>query len=83
MNHESPFPTARRARSRPAHRSSPSPQDISPRLADAALAAKVDDRLVDLTYPLDADARVQIVTQQVPRRSRSTATRRRTCWPRP
>ena len=28
-------------------------RDISPRLADAALAAKVDDRLVDLSYPLD------------------------------
>ena len=41
-------------------------QDISPRLADAALAAKVDDRLVDLTYPLDQDARVQIVTTKDP-----------------
>ena len=30
---------------------------ISPRLAKAALAATVDDRLVDLTYPLNADAR--------------------------
>jgi threonyl-tRNA synthetase len=39
-------------------------QAISPRLADAALAAKVDDRLVDLSYPLDADARVQIVTNK-------------------
>ena len=28
-------------------------RDISPRLADAALAAKVDDRVVDLSYPLD------------------------------
>jgi threonyl-tRNA synthetase len=41
-------------------------QDISPRLAEAALAAKVDDRLVDLTYPLNADARVQIVTSKSP-----------------
>jgi threonyl-tRNA synthetase len=41
-------------------------QDISPRLADAALAAKVDDRLVDLTYPLDTDAKVQIVTSKSP-----------------
>jgi threonyl-tRNA synthetase len=41
-------------------------QDISPRLADAALAAKVDDRLVDLTYPLEQDARVQIVTSKDP-----------------
>jgi threonyl-tRNA synthetase len=39
-------------------------RDISPRLADAALAAKVDDRLVDLTHPLTADARVQIVTNK-------------------
>ncbi len=41
-------------------------QDISPRLADAAFAAKVDDRLVDLSYPLDLDARVQIVTAKSP-----------------
>src|SRR5918996_2412206 len=41
-------------------------QAISPRLADAALAAKVDDRLVDLSYPLHADARVQIVTNKSP-----------------
>jgi threonyl-tRNA synthetase len=41
-------------------------KDISPRLADAALAAKVDDRLVDLTHPLTANARVQIVTSKSP-----------------
>jgi threonyl-tRNA synthetase len=40
--------------------------DISPRLAKAALAAVVDDKLVDLTYPLTADARVRIVTDQSP-----------------
>ena len=39
---------------------------ISPRLADAALAAKVDDRLVDLTYPLNASASVQIITNKSP-----------------
>ena len=39
---------------------------ISPRLADAALAASVDDRLVDLTFPLTSDARVKIVTEQAP-----------------
>jgi threonyl-tRNA synthetase len=39
---------------------------VSPRLASAALAAYVDDRLVDLTYPLTADARVRIVTEQTP-----------------
>ena len=41
-------------------------REISPRLADAALAAKVDDQLVDLTYPLTRDARVQIVTNKSP-----------------
>jgi len=39
---------------------------ISPRLAQAALAAAVDDRLVDLAYPLNADARVRIVTPDSP-----------------
>src|SRR4051812_26617861 len=39
---------------------------ISPRLAKAALAAVVDDRLVDLTYPLQADARVRLVTTDSP-----------------
>ena len=41
-------------------------ESISPRLAAAALAAIVDDRLVDLTFPLTADARVRIVTEQAP-----------------
>jgi threonyl-tRNA synthetase len=35
---------------------------ISPRLLKAAVAAVVDDRLVDLTYPLERDAKVRIVT---------------------
>jgi threonyl-tRNA synthetase len=39
---------------------------ISPRLAEAALAAVVDDRLVDLSTPLAADARVRIVTDKSP-----------------
>jgi threonyl-tRNA synthetase len=39
---------------------------ISPRLAKAAVAAVVDDRLVDLTYPLAADASVRIVTPESP-----------------
>jgi threonyl-tRNA synthetase len=39
---------------------------VSPRLASAALAAYVDDRLVDLTFPLTADSRVRIVTEQTP-----------------
>src|SRR5688500_11917565 len=37
---------------------------ISPRLAKAAVAAVVDDRLVDLTYPLNAPASVRIVTPE-------------------
>jgi threonyl-tRNA synthetase len=37
---------------------------ISPRLAEAALAAVVDDRLVDLSTPLAGDARVRLVTDR-------------------
>jgi threonyl-tRNA synthetase len=40
--------------------------EISPRLAKAALAAIVDDRLVDLTYALQRDARVRLVTSDSP-----------------
>jgi threonyl-tRNA synthetase len=39
---------------------------ISPRLAQAALAAVVDGKLVDLTFPLTADASVRIVTDKSP-----------------
>jgi threonyl-tRNA synthetase len=39
---------------------------ISPRLADAALAAFVDDKMVDVTYPLTGDAAVRIVTNKSP-----------------
>ncbi len=39
---------------------------ISPRLADAAYVAYVDDQLVDLTYPLTRDAKVRIVTNKNP-----------------
>ena len=39
---------------------------ISPRLAQAAIAAVVNDRLVDLTCPLDQDASVRIVTDKSP-----------------
>jgi threonyl-tRNA synthetase len=41
-------------------------RDISPRLADAAVAATVGDRLVDLSFPLEADAKVQILTNKSP-----------------
>ena len=39
---------------------------ISPGLAKAALAAVVDGRLVDLTFPLQRDAEVRIVTSKSP-----------------
>lgn len=39
---------------------------VSPRLADAALAAVVNGRLVDLSFPLTADASVRIVTSKSP-----------------
>ena len=39
---------------------------ISPRLAKAALAGQVNDRLVDLDFPLTADASVRIVTADSP-----------------
>ena len=39
---------------------------ISPRLAKASLAAVVDGRLVDLTYPLNRDASVRLVTADSP-----------------
>ncbi len=41
-------------------------RSISPGLAKAALAAVVDDRLVDLTMPLERDAAVRIVTDKSP-----------------
>ena len=37
---------------------------ISPGLAKAAIAGKVGDRLVDLTYSLTADAPIQIITSK-------------------
>jgi threonyl-tRNA synthetase len=37
---------------------------ISPRLADAAYAGMVNDRVVDLTYPLQEDAKVRILTNK-------------------
>ncbi len=39
---------------------------IGPRLAKAAVAAKVDGEVVDLVRPLDADAAVQILTEKDP-----------------
>ena len=39
---------------------------ISPRLAREALAAYVDERMVDLSYPLVSDASLTVVTPQTP-----------------
>jgi len=41
-------------------------EQIGPRLAKAALAAKVDGRVVDLMRPLEGDARVEILTEKNP-----------------
>ncbi len=40
--------------------------DIGPGLAKAALAGRVDDRLVDLSHVIDRDARLAIVTERDP-----------------
>src|SRR5580692_8786819 len=39
-------------------------KSISPRLADAAIVAKVDGELADLARPIDKDATVQILTNK-------------------
>src|SRR4249919_2629732 len=39
---------------------------ISPRLADAAIAAKVNGEMFDLTRPIEQDATVQILTTKDP-----------------
>ena len=39
---------------------------ISPRLAQAAYAGVVNDHLVDLTYPLEEDAKVRVLTSKDP-----------------
>src|SRR5438552_2504797 len=41
-------------------------RSISPRLADAAMVAKVDGELYDLTRPLESDAAVQLLTAKDP-----------------
>ena len=41
-------------------------EGISPRLAKQALAAVVNDRMVDLSFPLDTDAVVTVVTPDSP-----------------
>src|SRR5713226_3833282 len=41
-------------------------KSISPRLADAAVVARVDGDLVDLTRPLETDARLEFLTSKDP-----------------
>src|SRR5258707_13567464 len=41
-------------------------KSISPRLADAALAAKTNGDLIDLTRPLDKDTDLQLLTDKHP-----------------
>ncbi len=41
-------------------------KDISPRLADAALAAKTNGDLIDLTRPLDKDTDLRLLTDRDP-----------------
>ena len=41
-------------------------RSISPRLADAAIVARVNDNLYDLTRPLETDARLEILTSKNP-----------------
>jgi len=41
-------------------------KSISPRLADAALAAKSNGDLIDLTRPLDTDTDLRIITEKDP-----------------
>src|SRR5712692_5114692 len=41
-------------------------KSIGPRLAADSLAAKVDGRLVDLSYPIEASAPVQFITLSTP-----------------
>ena len=58
--------------------------DIGPGLAKAALAGKVDDKLVDTSYVIDRDARLAIVTDRRTRKgSKSSGTQPRTCSRRP
>src|SRR5579863_9767928 len=41
-------------------------KSISPRLADAALAAKTNGDLIDLTRPLEKDTELRILTERDP-----------------
>ena len=41
-------------------------KDISPRLADAALAARTNGNLIDLAKPLESDTDLQLLTEKNP-----------------
>src|SRR5262245_3840429 len=41
-------------------------EQIGAGLAKAAIAAKLDDREVDLSRPIDADAKLQVITEKGP-----------------
>src|ERR1700745_3678621 len=41
-------------------------KDISPRLAGAALAAKTNGNLIDLTKPLESDTDLRLITEKDP-----------------
>src|SRR5581483_2217205 len=41
-------------------------KDISPRLADAALAARTNGNLIDLAKPLESDSHLQLLTEKNP-----------------
>jgi threonyl-tRNA synthetase len=41
-------------------------RSISPRLADAALAAKADGQLIDLSQPLERDVELRLITERDP-----------------
>ena len=54
---------------------------IGPGLAKAALAGKVDGKLVDTSHVIDRDARSRSSPSAMPKASTSSAIRRRTCSP--
>jgi threonyl-tRNA synthetase len=41
-------------------------QNIGPKLAQAAIAAKIDGQIVDLSTPINSDAEIQIITSKDP-----------------
>jgi len=53
---------------------------IGPGLAKAALAGKVDGKVVDTSYVIDRDAALAIVTDKDPKAWTSSGTPPRTCW---